>query len=378
MTRASLGYMVRSHLTLAALATSAVANLEVTQVREHTFGGEGDYTSAVLRVADGEELIIRIPNSTTAETRQSADLLGLAALTEGARSRLPFAVSEALGQTRAKNTRAVVYRYLDGYKVDESQITADSTLVPSIASTLAAIHRLPSGLIVDAGLPVRSAAEVREETSRLLARAESTRLVPSSVLTRWNRVMHDTKLWQFNTTVVNGGLSADSLLLNADGEVAAVLDWSELRVSDPAVDFSWLTNAPADTLLTTVADYARLRDLPDPANLLRRAEFYHELELAKWLLHGKDTHDQSIVDDAIGMFATLVDRISGDDSREDAAPAMSITQVQDLLEHVPADVSLRVEADADGILDDSELESRAELDGDADEDFGDESSAGDK
>ncbi|MFC4223386.1 phosphotransferase [Lysinibacter cavernae] len=345
--------MVRSHLTLAALATSAVSNLEVTQVHEHTFGGSGDYTSAVLGTAGGEQLIIRIPTSQTAETHQSADLLGLAALTQGARKGLPFAVAEPLGQTRAGNTRAVVYGYLEGRKVDENDLGPDTTAIPSLAKAIAAIHRLPSSLIIEAGLPVRSAAEVREETTRLLARAEATRLVPSSVLNRWQAVMNDTDLWQFSGTVVNGGLSADSFLFTEDAEVAAILDWSELRVSDPALDFAWLTSAPSQSQVTVVAEYAQLRDIPNPVDVLRRAEFYSELNIARWLLHGKDSHDQNVVDDAVNMFAVLVDRISVEAERAGAS-VMSVTQVQDYLDQVPADVSLRTRTEAEGLLDDSQ------------------------
>ncbi|GAA3594806.1 phosphotransferase [Klugiella xanthotipulae] len=353
--------MGRSHLTLAALATSAVPNLEVTQVRQHTYGGSGDFSSAMLSTPDGNDLIIRIPTTQAAETLQSADLLGLAALTPGARHNLPFRVAEALGQTRAGNTRAIVYTYLDGVKVDGSRITADSTIVPSIARALQAIHNLPSSLIVEAGLPVRSAIEAREETTRLIARGEATRLVPSSVLTRWQRVMADRAIWQFHSTVVNGALTSESFLYDDADSVSGVLDWSQLRVADPATDLAWLAETPGDTMVTVVAEYARLRDIPDPASLLRRAQFYSELDIVRWLLHGKDTHSTEIVDDAVGMLGTLVDRISGEAVTE--KPVMGVTEAVDLLGQVPGIIPGNQHG-ADGLLDDPELQRDTDFDED--------------
>ena len=77
--------MARSHLTLAALATSAVPGLDIVQARAHGSSGRspgthGAYDSAVLLDRDGRSLIIRVPLSQAAETEQSADLVALRAL----------------------------------------------------------------------------------------------------------------------------------------------------------------------------------------------------------------------------------------------------------------------------------------------------------
>ncbi|MCY7413498.1 MAG: macrolide 2'-phosphotransferase, partial [Salinibacterium sp.] len=89
--------MVRSHLTLAALATSAVAGLDVaaaTSFGSHT----GDFNSALITGRDGRHWIIRVPKNPAAEAQQSADLVALRALSAGVRSRLPFTISTFAGQ----------------------------------------------------------------------------------------------------------------------------------------------------------------------------------------------------------------------------------------------------------------------------------------
>src|SRR5690606_15220485 len=100
--------MARSPFTLAALAAAAVPGLTavgVTPLRDE------DFDAAVVSAADGRELLVRLPRSRETDTRIRAELAGLAALTAGARSRLPFAVLTPEGAATYGPTRAVVTDY---------------------------------------------------------------------------------------------------------------------------------------------------------------------------------------------------------------------------------------------------------------------------
>src|SRR5690606_20995322 len=99
-------------LTLAALATSAVPGPSAVAVRAHSSSGE-EYASAIL-TTETDEVLISVPRNAQAETTQSAAILGLTALSDGARSELPFEVPRVLGLTRAGETRAVAMTYLQG------------------------------------------------------------------------------------------------------------------------------------------------------------------------------------------------------------------------------------------------------------------------
>jgi hypothetical protein len=46
--------------------------------------------------------------------------------------------------------------------------------------------------------------------------------------------------------------------------------------------------------------------------LFQRARLWAELDIARWLLHGIDTRNEKIVDDATELISELHDRISGD------------------------------------------------------------------
>src|SRR3982750_2995222 len=142
--------MARSHLTLAALATSAVDGLDVAG--SQPFGAPGgDFDAALLTGSDGRHWTVRVPRSERAEAEQSADLVALRALSAGVRSRLPFAVSTFAGQVPVAGPRAVVYEFVYGAKPSLAQITPE--LAASIGAGIAAIHALPTSFIVDAGLP---------------------------------------------------------------------------------------------------------------------------------------------------------------------------------------------------------------------------------
>ena len=329
--------MARSHLTLAALATSAVPDLEVAGTRSYSYDLHGDFESALLTARDGTELIIRVPASQDAETEQSADLLALRALTSGVRARLPFDVPEYVGQAPIGGTRAVVYTFLPGDKVALETVQPGDGLAASIGRALAAIHSLPASFLKDAGLPALSAADCLSATKTLIASADSTGRVPSALSKRWKEAVDDDELWQFQPTVINGALTIDSFIVREES-VVGLIGWSALRVGDPARDLHWLLGMNADAAESAIEAYSLARGAASDPNVLFRATLYAELELARWLMHGRDLHDQTIVDDAVSMLDSLVERVHDDDVDPLAprtGPIMAVTEVEALLASTP-------------------------------------------
>ncbi len=325
--------MVSTPLTLAALATSAVSGLNVRSVRMHSANGEGDFTSAVVTADDGE-FIIQIPQNAAAESRQSGEMLGVSAFAEGARSWLPFALPQTIGVTRAGETRAVVSTFLPGGRVSADAIESEALLLQPIAEMIAAIHQLPDSLVQQAGLPVRTSAQVREQLERLVARAAETRMLPETVHARWTTMLGTASLWDFAPVVIHGSLDADDLLV-VDDTITGVLGWSELSTGDPAVDLAWLLEAGPEVFDAVLARYAVERGLRSTRDLRARSILHSELGVARWLLHGVETHDQSVIDDAISMLDRLVDRVRHLGAQQPARPVLSETEVQQMLDETP-------------------------------------------
>ncbi|TAM68464.1 MAG: macrolide 2'-phosphotransferase [Microbacteriaceae bacterium] len=332
--------MARSHLTLAALATSAVAGLDVAGTRSYSYGGHGDYDAALLNGRDGRQLIIRVPTSQAAETEQSTDLVALSALTAGIRGRLPFDVPTFAGQAPVGGTRAVVYDFLPGGKVAVEDIQAgDDGLAGSIGRAIAAIHSLPTGFVGEAGLPVLASADSHSSALAVIESAAATGLLPAALRDRWREAASDNAVWQFQPVVINGALSADSLLI-ADEAVAGVLGWSALSVGDPARDLHWLLGMRGDAAESALGAYGAARQVTTDRQFIRRAMLYAELELARWLLHGRELHDQSIVDDAVAMLASLADTVHSDSAAPlspETGPIMAVTDVEAMLAATPID-----------------------------------------
>lgn len=304
--------MARSHLTLAALATSAVADLDLAAAASFGSAAGSEFDSAILTGRDGRHWIIRVPRNERAEAQQSADLVALRALSVGIRGRLPFTVSSFVGQTPFHGTRAVVYEFVYGAKTPLAEYTAGQDgFAASIGRAIGAIHNLPTSFIADAGLPALTPVECLRSTLTIMDRASATGLIPAALLQRWEAATEESKLWQFQPTVINGDLSADSFLA-ANGAVTGVLGWHDLRVGDPARDLFWLLGARGELVAESAFDaYNATRGTAD-RQIKQRAMLYAELEIAKWLLHGTDTRSTEIVDDAVTMLTGLVDDVQND------------------------------------------------------------------
>lgn len=335
--------MARPPLTLAALATAAVAGLEVRAARAHTRGASGAFDAVELHSTDGRRLLIRVPRSQSAEAEQSADLVGMRALSAGIRSRLPFAVPEFVGQAPIGPTRAIVTEFIPGAARSADELTADPGLAGEVGRVIAAIHALPAAFIGEAGLPRRSAEQAREAAVEVIDRAADTGRLPAALVRRWEEATDDDTLWRFAPTVVNGQLGADSFLVDGD-RVTGVVGWSGLAQDDPARDLHWVLTATGDAAEETLAAYVTARAGEADAELARRALLYGELELARWLLHGVDTHDDAVIDDAVGLLDGLVARVhdhSSESLTTDTGPVLAVTDVERLLDSTPRDTAAR-------------------------------------
>jgi len=326
--------MARSHLTLAALATAAVAELDVTAASPHGSAQGGDYDSAVVTSRSGDQLIVRVPRSQRAEAEQSADLVALRALSAGVRGRLPFAVPQYRGQAPIGRTRGIVYDLVPGRHLRSSEVSPGSGLPTALGRGIAAIHSLPTSFVTDAGLTSHTPFEAMRSSAALVDRAASTRLLPAALLERWEAAIQDSVLWQFQPTVINASLDASSVLV-ADDTVSGVLGWHEIQVGDPARDLAWLLGAPAPAAVDSAFDaYNAARGTSDH-QLRHRATLYRELDLAKWLLHGTSTKSTEVVDDAVSMMTDLVDRLQADGRGgigSGSTAALDLDGVEDLLE----------------------------------------------
>ena len=321
--------MARSAFTLAALASAAVPALEVA--RAHPIS-DPDYDAAVLGGSDGREWLVRVPRNRAADSRLRAELAALQALTHGARARLPFAIATLAGGQKLEHTFAAVTEHFPGVALPASQIPVEPDgLGFRIGLAIGAVHMLPQTVVADAGLPMSGPAESRRAAIGVLERTTATGLLPMAVESRWQHAIGDSDLWQFQARVV-GAFESSSFVASGD-EVVAVRDWHGLAVSDPANDLKWViqTERVADAVFAGYWSAAGTAD----RRLRHRAALLSELDLGRWLLHGVESKDTEIVDDAVEMLTNLAERVTGDMSARidnPTAPVLTVTEVEDLLD----------------------------------------------
>ena len=330
--------MPRHRFTLAALATLAVPGLDVTRARTFTGGGEGDHDSALLTDTAGDHLVIRAPVGADAGRRLDAEVRALAALTGGVRARLPFTVPSALGATTAPHS--VVTTYVAGLRLRPTAVRPGEALAGSIGRAIAAVHRLPTGVVVSAGLPVATAAESGRAIGDLVHRAEATDILPAELADRWSRAAADGSLWQYRPTVVHGSLAAETVLTsardNVEAEVSGLLGWASLAVDDPARDLAWCLGLPVPGAAGAVLGaYHGARSAETDPQLQQRALLHAELEIARWLLFGADAGSAEIVDDAQQMLQALAASVRADTAGSldrESLPVMTVAEVERMLE----------------------------------------------
>ena len=118
--------------------------------------------------------------------------------------------------------------------------------------------------------------------------------------------------------------------------MTGVLDWQGLSIGDPRSDLHWTAGAPdaADDVFRSYTDDA----VRAPDRALRvRARLHAELEFAKWLLHGIETHRSDVVDDAAELLESLSAGLADDALLADlpAQERADVSEAVALLDRVP-------------------------------------------
>jgi len=345
--------MARSPFTLAAAVTAALSGAEVVGARTLTADGDGRFDSAVVTLADGRELAIRVGDDDETARELAAESLALRALTAGARAMLPFRAPEYIGETRLSDGRALVTELLPGFQIEAAHVPAGRGAAESMGASIAAVHALPASVVRSAGLPARTAEEAREEIRQLVDRAAATGKVPARLTVRWREAVDDDELWRFEAAVTLGGVQATSFLFDDDPvagpEVIGIVHWHGLSLGDPAVDLAWLSSA-THAAGDVHAAYAQASDRTPDGALALRARLLAELEFARWLVHGDAMHRTDIMDDAAALLEALAEGLRERDLSVIAHRSEGVDSALDALDRVPetaaTGISTAMETDA--------------------------------
>lgn len=321
--------MKANPLTLAALATSAVPGLTVSGFGTNN-SDTSDERDAVLDTNHGL-VSIRLPLNDSAAVRHSAELLALTSLTESVRSTLSFEIPNVLGVIGYKGTRAVVATRMIGDPLSAFGSDAVDQWGKEIVDVLVGIQEIPLSALRDSGHQVMSTDHIRAQALKTLNRAAETGLLPENIHERWKHILFEDSFWDFRPTTIHGDLDEDKIIVNPDGSYG-IIGWNALQVADPAMDFSWISPYPNSEELFD--HYAKQVTASDITSFVLRAQFWSEFSLAKYLLHGVESRDEAVTEDAINMLNELTEFVSVTGS-SDLKPKILSKNIEQILDSTP-------------------------------------------
>jgi aminoglycoside phosphotransferase (APT) family kinase protein len=169
------------------------------------------------------------------------------------------------------------YRKIGGRPLDEVS-SPDDRIAGELGRFLRALHSVPIDRASALGVPGVSAwrsglatecADFRDRVLPLLGdgeRGAAARLLDTFI--------QDDSNFDFDPAVVHADLGGDHIFCG-DDRLNGIIDWGDVRVGDPAIDFAWLANSmPTHWVLRLLRSYGP-RSADD--DLLRRALFFHRI-----------------------------------------------------------------------------------------------------
>ena len=162
------------------------------------------------------------------------------------RPRLPVAVPdwrihepELIAYPRLPGTPAVTVDPIAGHawNVIDPGALPDAFL-DSFAAALVALQSIGEEEARHGGVQVRGVDELRTELFAAIDETADALEAPVRLRTRWRRWLDDDRCWPDWLALGHGDLHPGHMLLDRDGTLVAILDWTEAKVTDPSVDFA--------------------------------------------------------------------------------------------------------------------------------------------
>ncbi len=127
---------------------------------------------------------------------------------------------------------------LQAYRWEIDAQNLPDAYLHSLGQTLAALHGIEHRAVATVGLETPSIATVRAAWSERMARVKAAYPVNSQLWNRWQLWLDNDTFWPEHTALIHGDLHPGHILVDAQGQVTGLIDWTEARVADPASDFA--------------------------------------------------------------------------------------------------------------------------------------------
>jgi macrolide phosphotransferase len=131
---------------------------------------------------------------------------------------------------------------------------ASADYAQRLGRLLARLHSIGARQAEAAGVEVRTPTQVRQSWQDDIDRVSAAFTVAPALSRRWQAWLADDTCWPETTVMTHGEIYPAHVLLDEDGSITGVLDWTTARVDDPARDLSAQYGAAGEDMLQTAID----------------------------------------------------------------------------------------------------------------------------
>jgi macrolide phosphotransferase len=220
-----------------------------------------DFQIAFATDNDGSPWVLRLPRRLDLQTQieKEGKILSLAKkYLSVAVPDWKIATSELIAYPMMPEKPALTYDS-ETWEVTWYMEQQSSAYISSLAQVLVDLHHIPVEVVALQNLKVLTSADLKKEVADRLDWVKRELGIGPDLERRLETWLANESIWPNFTTFIHGDLFAGHVLVQTDGTVGGVIDWSEGQVSDPAIDFSGhLTVFGADSLRQLIKEYEEL------------------------------------------------------------------------------------------------------------------------
>lgn len=333
--------MRRSNYMLAALASAVLPNLAVAGVRQTAQQSATDLAKgidqAVIQDASGKLYDVYATDTKEGRTRltrrvQAAQTLFAAREPGGLGFNLDHVIAFAPGKVPQPGatstaqaldqaavaaapkpktkpgptgqTAVMIATHNEGQARSLDLLTLDDCA--SVGTALGAIHRLPPAFLKAAKYPVFTTGQIRAQLIAWIRRLRAAGHVPQEITNSWAQVIETEGLWSFSTCTVHGGFS-DGDMLFSGSTIAAITNWQDMQVNDPARDLAWIFGKLDESHRNAVLSaYGRMMGARLDDLIMLRANLWLQMEQVGEFIQALNRADN----DRIIQFKAQVERLA--------------------------------------------------------------------
>lgn len=179
-----------------------------------------------------------------------------------------------------------------------------SCFIQSLAKVMVSLHQMNHEEARKAGIPVLNPSEVRQTLLKNMEKVKQELGVSPLLWERWQKWVSDDSYWPGHSSFIHGDLHSPHILIDSNERVTGILDWTEAKVTDPAIDFTLFAYIFGDLALDRLLDayqreggrvWPRMRD-----HILERLAAY-PIEIATFALLTKDEEMLKMARASLGL-----------------------------------------------------------------------------